>query len=76
MPAEPDVLWVEFHLDDLKLRGWPEAIELAAPFDYAGTKANGQAALTRFSRGRHTLSVRIVFKDGYVDVFTASFTVS
>ena len=75
VPAEPDVLWVEFHLDDPKLRGWPEAIELAAPFDYAGSKTNGQAALTRFGRGRHTLSVRIVFNDGYVDVFTASFTV-
>lgn len=69
------MLWVEFHLDDPKFRGWPESIELAAPFDYAGTRANGQAALTRFGRGRHTLSVRIVFNDGYVDVMTASFTV-
>ncbi|HEX4983198.1 MAG TPA: choice-of-anchor U domain-containing protein [Ilumatobacteraceae bacterium] len=75
VPAEPDVLWVEFHLDDPKLRGWPEAIELAAPFDYAGTRTSGQAVLTRFGRGHHTLSVRIVFNDGYVDVFTASFTV-
>jgi hypothetical protein len=76
VPAEADILWIEFHLDDPQARGWPEALELAAPYDYGGTRANGQANLVRFPSGSHTLTVRIVFRDGYVDVLTAAFTVS
>ena len=69
VPAEPDLVWVEFYLDG-RLAG----IELGGPYDYGGTRSGGSAELVRFSRGRHTLTARLVFRDGYTDAVSATFT--
>ncbi|MET1001605.1 MAG: hypothetical protein ABWZ15_07315 [Acidimicrobiia bacterium] len=46
------------------------------PFDFGGTKPNGQANLKTFTKGPHTLTTRLVYSDGYVDVISAAFIVT
>lgn len=46
------------------------------PFDFGGTKPNGQANLKTFTKGPHTLTTRLVDSDGYVDVISAAFIVT
>jgi hypothetical protein len=48
--------------------------DLLSPFDYGGTRGNGQAELVRFPRGTRSVTARILFRDGFVDVVTATFT--
>jgi len=47
-----------------------------ARYNYASTNLDGTAQLTTFSPGPHTLTVKLVFGDGYVDVRSARFTAS
>ncbi|MET1003116.1 MAG: thrombospondin type 3 repeat-containing protein, partial [Acidimicrobiia bacterium] len=70
VPGEPGLLWAEYSLD-----GGNRVLRLK-PYDYAGTNSNGSAKLVRFPAGDHTLTVRLVFADGYVDNRSAEFTVS
>jgi hypothetical protein len=74
VPAETDMVGATFWLDDPQLKGAPKQIDLAAPFDYAGAKANGTANLVKFSRGQHKITVVLAFADGFIDTFTATFT--
>ena len=74
MPSEADMVAVTFFLDDPSQKGLPKQIDLAAPFDYGGSKANGSANLIKFGKGQHKITALMVFADGYIDVVTATFT--
>ncbi|HXY91123.1 MAG TPA: tandem-95 repeat protein, partial [Acidimicrobiia bacterium] len=74
VPSEPDLRRVDFYLDDPQMLGPHVGGDGNAPFDYAGTKNNGTAKLATFPPGNHTLTAKLTFTDGYVDVLTAAFT--
>ena len=74
VPAEADMVGATFWVDDPQLKGAHKQIDLAAPFDYAGAKANGSANLVKLSRGQHKITVVLAFSDGFIDTFTATFT--
>ena len=73
-PTESDLVAATFWLDDPQRRGLPNRIDLDAPFDYGGSKSNGTANLVKFSKGQHRITVMLVFSDGFIDTFTATFT--
>jgi len=75
VPGETGLVSVEYYLDDPAMQP-ANKVSRISPFDYAGTNPNGTAKLNTFSSGPHTITVRMVFGDGYVDVRNASFTVS
>jgi len=76
VPAEADMVAATFWLDDPLRKGSPKRIDLEAPFDYAAPKSNGSANLVKFSRGQHKVTVMLMFTDGFIDTFTATFTVN
>ena len=73
VPGEPDLLWVEYFLDDSSMQRRNMVLRIS-PYDYAGTNRDRTAKLAAFTPGDHTLTVRMVFLDGYVDVRAAAFT--
>ena len=76
VPTESDLLTAEFYLDDPQMRQGVDGFDILKPFDFGGTKPNGQANLKTFTKGPHTLTTRLVYSDGYVDVISAAFTVT
>jgi hypothetical protein len=75
VPTEPGLVYVEYYLDDPSMQPANEVLRFV-PCNYAGTNSDGSARLTTFSPGPHTLTVKMVFGDGYVDVRNARFTAS
>ena len=69
-------LAVAFYVDDPSASRLPYSLDILAPFDLGGTKTNGQANLVRLKRGTRTVTARLVFADGFVDVVSATFTAS
>jgi hypothetical protein len=49
-------------------------VQRVTPYNYAGINPNGSAKLATFSPGQHTMTARMVFGDGYLDVRSATFT--
>jgi len=76
VPAETDTVLVEFYLDDPQTRRLPREIDFSAPFDYGAAGSGGKARLTTFTNGRHTITARILFRDGYIDTISSTFTVA
>jgi hypothetical protein len=74
VPDEADLALVTFYVDKSEPRGLPYSLDVKAPFDLGGTRSNGQANLVRLPRGKHTITAVLVFRDGYVDVITATYT--
>ncbi|MEX2123335.1 MAG: kelch repeat-containing protein [Woeseia sp.] len=75
---EPGVTRVDFFIDNPTLSGSPFKRENAAPFDLAGTAANGQALpfnTSQLGDGPHTLATRITSSSG-VQTAHANFTVA
>jgi hypothetical protein len=64
---------VEYYLDDPSMQP-QNMVQRVTPYNYAGTNPNGSAKLATFSPGQHTMTARMVFGDGYVDVRSATFT--
>jgi hypothetical protein len=69
VPAEPDLVAVEFRVDGRFVR-----IEAFVPFDLGSTAENGTARMVTFAPGARTVTARLVFSDGFVDTLTATFT--
>ncbi len=74
VPGEPDLKRVDFYLDDPQMTGTLDGKDGTEPYDYAGTRSNGTAKLATFPHGSHTLTARLTFTDGFVDVITVPFT--
>ncbi|HEX2383954.1 MAG TPA: hypothetical protein VHI95_15020 [Acidimicrobiales bacterium] len=73
VPSETGLATVEYYLDDPSMQP-QNMVQRVTPYNYAGTNPNGSAKLATFSPGQHTMTARIVFGDGYVDVRSATFT--
>jgi hypothetical protein len=71
VPNEPAIGRIEFRIDGRWVRA-----ERVAPYDFGGTRGNGQATLVRFTPGTRTVTARIVFLDGSIDTISATFTAS
>src|SRR5438477_9821143 len=70
---------VRFWLDNPQMSGTPRQTEGAAPWDFAGTAANGTANptnTTTIPNGSHTITAAVDKSAGGTDVLTSSFTVS
>ena len=69
---------VRFYVDDTGRTKAPLQTEATAPFDFAGTAANGTAnpyATTKLTTGKHTITVAVLV--GTVTKYlTATFTVT
>lgn len=79
VPAAADIARVEFFLDDPTMSRRPRTIEYVAPYDFAGTTSTGRATMfstRRLSDGPHSITARVVLRNGTTQVVTASFTVS
>jgi N-acetylneuraminic acid mutarotase len=74
LPAEPDMVSVEFWLDNPAMTGAPRHTERAAPYDFVGGTATTATPLntTSLTEGPHTISVRVTYADA--DVVTGSTT--
>jgi purple acid phosphatase-like protein/calcineurin-like phosphoesterase family protein len=73
------VTQVRFYLDDSQRTGTPIKIEGVAPWDFAGTAANGSAnpfSTTALADGQHTITVAVDKSGGGTDIVTATFAVS
>jgi len=69
---------VRFYRDDPSMSGSPTKVENGAPWDFAGSAADGSALLydtTRISDGTHTITAAIDFPGGGTRVLTATFEV-
>lgn len=78
VPDDQTIRRVEFFLDDPLMDGSPRQVERFSPYDFAGTAGDGRARLfsTRtLTDGAHSVTARIVRRDGTVDVVTADFVV-
>jgi hypothetical protein len=75
VPGETGLVSVEYYLDDPAMQP-ANQVSRVSPYNYAGTNPNATAKLATFTPGQHTMTVRMVFGDGYVDVRNASFTAS
>jgi hypothetical protein len=73
------VVSVKFYLDDPTRSGTPRRVELAAPYDFAGTASDGSAygfSLNSLSAGSHTITAATLRTDGVTEVDSGSFTVA
>ncbi|MDQ3858089.1 MAG: choice-of-anchor D domain-containing protein, partial [Actinomycetota bacterium] len=69
---------VRFYLDDPELSGSPRQIEALAPYDFAGTAADGTAKRLDTSAildGSHTITAAVELKAGGTETVHSSFTV-
>ena len=70
---------VRFWLDNPQMTGTPRQTEGLAPWDFAGTAANGTAnpfGTTALANGQHTITAAIDKSTGGTDVLSATFTTS
>ena len=70
---------VRFWLDNPQMSGTPRQTEGAAPWDFAGTAANGTANptnTTTIPNGSHTITAAVDKSAGGTDVLSSSFTIS
>ena len=76
VPTVRDISWVEWFLDDPLMAGAPRQVERLPVYDFAGTEWNGRAELfsTRtLTDGAHSVTARVVLRDGSVVVTTSRF---
>ena len=69
---------VRFWLDNPQMSGTPRQTEGAAPWDFAGTAANGTANptnTTTIPNGSHTITAAVDKSAGGTDVLSSTFTV-
>jgi hypothetical protein len=79
VPTAREIDRVEWFLDDSTMTGRPRQVERFAPYDFNGTALDGRALLypTRLlADGPHTVTARVVRRDGRTEVVTSAFTVS
>ncbi len=65
-------------LEDPSVAGTPSRIDRAAPYDLAGTAADGRAIpfdTTKLANGRHTITAAIDLADGSTEVVNTTFIV-
>jgi len=65
-------------LEDPDVAGTPSSVDTAAPYDFAGTEANGNAVAfdtKTLTDGPHTVTAAIDYADGTTEVVTSSFYV-
>ena len=79
VPTATDIARVEFFLNDPTTSRPPRQVERFAPYDFAGTGGGNTA--TMFSTrtlpdGTHTITVRVVLRNGTSQVVTSTFTAS
>lgn len=70
---------VAFFVDDAAMAGTPHHVDGTAPFDLAGTAANGQANpfdTRTLADGSHSIGIRVRMHNGKYQSQTVSFTVS
>jgi Purple acid Phosphatase, N-terminal domain/Calcineurin-like phosphoesterase len=69
---------VRFYLDDPSMVNAPRKVEKNAPWDFAGTAADGSALgldTTRLADGTHTITAAVDLAGGGTRVLTATFTI-
>jgi hypothetical protein len=79
VPTAREIARVEWFLDDPAMTGRPRQVERLAPYDFNGTAPDGRAQLfsTRLlADGPHTVTARVVSRDGPADVVSSTFLVS
>lgn len=79
VPTATDIARVDFFVDDPTMSRAPRQVERTAPYDFAGTAGTGRAVMfsTRtLTDGLHTITARVVLRNGSTQVVTSSFTVS
>jgi hypothetical protein len=73
------IMEVRFHLDDPKLQGSPVQITTNAPYDIAGSLANGTAKpfdTTQLPDGTHSITARVEYQDGTSETVTGVFSIT
>lgn len=78
VPRAPDIARVEFFLDDPTTTGTPRRVDSFAPYDFVGrTGSVARLFSTRtLSDGTHTITARVVLRNGQTEVVTSTFVVS
>ena len=77
--SDMNISRVSFYLDDPGMILSPFKTERLTPFDFAGTKDNGQAAAyntIRLSDGPHEITARIIFNNKSTEIWRATFTIA
>jgi hypothetical protein len=70
---------VHFHLDDPRLQGSPVHVATSAPYDFAGSRADGTAKsfdTTQVSDGTHSITIQVEYQDGTSETVTGVFSVT
>lgn len=77
--AQTGITKVEFWLDDPAMAGLPRQTEGKAPWDFAGSAADGTALpfdTKTVTEGQHTITARVTRSSGVQELAHATFTVS
>jgi glucose/arabinose dehydrogenase/N-acetylneuraminic acid mutarotase len=70
---------VRFFLDNPQMTGTPRQVETFAPYDFAGTAANGAANpfnTAQIADGSHTITAAVDLSTGGTEILNATFTVA
>jgi hypothetical protein len=79
VPARPEIARVEWYLDDPRRTRKPRLVDRLGPFDFNGTARNGTAVFfstKTLNDGRHTVTAKVVRRDGKTEYASANFFVS